>query len=196
MKMVQLTPSRGFLAGPARACSLAMIALVTLLGATRPANAGLIVDWDFDPVVQTVATTDTIFMTATVTVDPSSTEGLLAIISLRFPLEDFLGEYDFTFGGPFGFDADAPVRNLEPGESATFLFGVLTPFGGSAAPGTYLSGFATIDFQAQSLAMVEVGGKQFTAHVAAAVPEPSVLFLLISGFAALALRGGRRPALH
>ncbi|MBL8772788.1 MAG: PEPxxWA-CTERM sorting domain-containing protein [Phenylobacterium sp.] len=122
------------------------------------------------------------------------------------------GPYAFNFG--FGFSN----ISLQPGESVDFLFGRLSPNGGTAAPGIY--NFYSAQLQVVAYRIPENGPYQearftladtcpngddlscdFTRTVRAGgggiVPEPSTWALMILGFGAAgsALRANRRRAL-
>jgi hypothetical protein len=173
------------------------LAVATLLTTPSLARADLVWSWSFDQTQYTVSPSDSIVVRATLRNDPSSTadlgpiEGVNAIFA-----GDLQKTYNFTFGptgNSTGFGIDLLGLDLAPGQSAPFVYGILTPIGGAAPPGVYPADPATLglELSGQVFLPEQSSTNTFTVRV---VPEPPGLLLLCVGLAFLGVfhksRGG------
>jgi hypothetical protein len=118
--------------------TLTIMAAFLIIFVCKSSYASMILTWNFDQTVYTVAPTDAILVTATLYNDPLS-DGNLVFQGVG---ASFTGDmqklYDFTFGPPDGnFAVQFFNLDLAPGESFPFVWGSLVPIGGFVPPGTY-----------------------------------------------------------
>lgn len=162
---------------------LAILALVWVLGlAPLAARAVVIWSWSFDQTEYVVGPSDSIIVHATLLNDPSSTEALQQIEGVSaFFTGDLQKTYGFTFG-PTGDSSEFSTQffsvDLAPGETFSFVWGILTPIGGAVAPGIYAADPASLglDLPGADLAQMEPTNT-FRVRV---VPEPPAVILLLT----------------
>jgi hypothetical protein len=161
---------------------LAFLVLVSiLLLAPLAARAAIIWSWSFDQTEYVVGPSDSIIVHATLLNDLSSTENL----QIEGAGANFGGDlqkiYDFTFG-PTGNSSEFSTQffgvDLAPGETSSFVWGILTPIG-AVAPGIYPADPAILGLQLPSIGVVEMEPSN-TFLVRVVVPEPPAVVLLLT----------------
>ena len=164
--------------------------LVAISFAVPGSVAALIASVEFDEPVQTVGANETVVLEATFFNDAASTENLVgtAYSGSNISNGSLVGTgnpYTIKFGGPTTFASQelAPM-NIAPGESFTFIFGILQPTVVPVTEGIYVSTSANLGLGG---VIYPVGSVQVTV-----VPEPAGLLLVTLAGTALACRRGVR----
>ena len=144
--------------------------------------------WSFDETEIVVGPSDSIILRATLFNTSLSTESITQVGGASFT-GDLQKVWDFRFG-PTGSSSDYPLQfaglHVAPGESFSFILGILTPIGGSAPLGVHpFCCEAHLDFGSDTLSS-EAPLNTFQIRV---VPEPPLLGLF--GLGILLLLGYR-----
>jgi hypothetical protein len=135
--------------------------------------------WDFNQTLYSVNPIDVIYVHATIVNDPSSSTDLTHGSMMSWGIDPSYSQppYQFVFGpspGLHPFLDQFDNLDLAPGQSLQFVWGYLTPIGGSVAPDTYHFGPGSLSFDSSSTEY----SSGFDVHV---VPEPASTSLLVVG---------------
>jgi len=156
-------------------------------------HADLIVSWSLDDPARVAGPNDILTIDSTIANDNSSDQDInldVAIEGAAFADGDFSPSYDFQFGpsGGASFLSQFNGIVLTPGDSFSFVYGILTPTV-EFALGTYVSSFMGIDIGGVGTDVQPTNGPfQVTA-----VPVPAAGWLFGSGLIGL-LGVARRKA--
>lgn len=164
--------------------------LVLMLGLFAPLAARAIVlwDWEFAETIYVVGQSESIFVEALLTCDPSSTDNL----QIEGAGATFTGELQKTYSFTPGDLGDLLGLNLRPGQTVSFFWGLLTPIGGRVAPGIYPADPALLSLTFPGTGTPEQS--PLNTFLIRVVPEPPPIVLLLAVILAAGAQARRNAA--
>jgi hypothetical protein len=162
---------------------ISLLTCLALLGQPSVASAAPIWSWEFDVTHHTVDADDSIVLSATLFNSALSTEPITTSGGASFT-GDLQQIYSFTFGSTGNsseFSNQFIGMSVEPGESFSFVLGILTPIGGHAPPGTHpFCCQASLTFGTAAGLTEEPPSNTFVVEVSEVSEPPSILLLALA----------------